>query len=151
MDSKTRFFFSILRCVPVVLEEYFVPLLVLTIRLWMVGVFFYCSLSGLSSLLSRFLLALCEYKFSLLGSVLWAVLCTASDFVSALLVGLGLLSRVASFHMLVATTIVYLSYSCLSEYFHLLVAGSVLALFGSSFSQLLLSREKEAERSCLLP
>ncbi|WP_274377736.1 DoxX family membrane protein [Neorickettsia risticii] len=134
---------------PVVLEEYFVPLLVLTVRLWMVGVFLYCGLSRLSTLLSCSLLSLCEYKFSLLGSVLLAVLCTASDVVSALLVSLGLLSRVASFQMLVATTIVYLSHSCLSGYFHWLVAGSVLALFGFSFSQSTLSNAEKMEHNYL--
>ncbi|WP_227028976.1 DoxX family membrane protein [Neorickettsia sennetsu] len=134
---------------PIVLEEYFVPLLVLTVRLWMAGAFVYYGLSRLSGFLYCLLFSLCEYRFSLLGSVLWAVLCTASDVVSALLVSLGLLSRVASFQMLVATTIVYLSHSCLSGYFHWLVAGSVLALFGFSFSQSALPSEEKIGHDCL--
>lgn len=134
LASQSRFLLSVLGCVPIVLEEYFAPLLILTLRLWMLKVVFCAGVSRLSSLFGLFLLFLYEYSLPLLGSVLLTVLYISSNsFILALLIGLGFLSRIASFQILIVTTAVYLFYAYFVDYYPFFIIGSILILFGSGF------------------
>ncbi|WP_051579564.1 DoxX family protein [Neorickettsia helminthoeca] len=138
---------NILKCCLIVLEEYFVPLLILTVRLWMAKVLIDSGLSKVLGWSSTSLLFLYEYRLPLFGSVFWAVLSTATDFVSALLIGLGFLTRLASFQMLVVTTIVYLTYNQFTEYYPWFIALSILVLFGSGFFSVDSMRKSETSRT----
>lgn len=124
--------FSIANVVIMILEEYFIPLLILTIRIWIAKIFIYAGISKLLNWSGTITMFKYEYNFPLLNHVLWAYISTATDFISPALIVVGMLTRLAAFPMLIMTAVIQLIYLQVAEHYYWVMLLGILILFGPS-------------------
>lgn len=121
---------SIIKGLIMILEEYFLPLLILTIRLWMSRIFWNAGVSQVSGWSTTLALFQYEYQVPYLSSALAAYLTTSTDLISPIFLSIGLFTRLAAFPMLIMTGVVHLTYLQLTESYYWAMLLSTLILFG---------------------
>jgi putative oxidoreductase len=124
--------FSIANALIMILEEYFLPLLILTIRIWIARIFIYSGISKILNWSSTITLFKYEYQFPYLNHVLWAYISTATELISPILITIGLFTRLAAFPMLIMTAVIQLTYLQVSEHYYWVMLLGILILFGPS-------------------
>lgn len=116
----------------IVLETYFLPMLILTIRIWMAKAFLSIGVTKLLGWQSTTLLFKYEYQFPVFGYIFWAVFSTATEIISPILIIIGLFTRIASFPMLVLTAVIEFTYIQVTEHYYWAMLIGTLILFGPS-------------------
>ena len=113
-----------------ILEEYFLPLLILTIRLWMARIFLHAGLAQASGWSTTLALFKYEYQVPYLNPVLAAYLAMTTDLISPIFLVIGLFTRLSAFSMLIMTSVIQLTYLQLTEHYYWGMLLSTLVLFG---------------------
>lgn len=93
-----------------ILEKLMMPLLVLSMRLWMAKIFWYSGLTKISSWESTVYLFKEEYKVPVIPPELAAYFATTFELLCPVLLLLGLASRLATLPMLAMTAVIQFTY-----------------------------------------
>jgi len=119
----------------ILLENWFFPLIVLTMRLWMGRIFWYSGLNKISSWPSTVYLFQYEYKTPFLEAEIAAVFAATFELVCPVLLLLGLASRLAVLPMLSMTAVIQFTYLNSTEHaYWALLLGTILFYGPGRFS-----------------
>lgn len=106
------------------------PLLVLFIRFWMARIFWYSGLTKISIWQSTIFLFKYEYKVPIIPPEIAAMLATATELTTPILLVVGFMTRFAAIPMLCMTAVIQFTYLDLINHLYWAVLLGTIILYG---------------------